>query len=52
MRERFSHVPYPTIDMLTSIIVSNGPGTMFKTDLSRAYKQLFVDPGDIHLFWL
>ena len=35
---------YPTIDMLTSIIVSKGPwALMFNTNLSRAYKQLFVD---------
>ena len=41
---------YPTIDTLTSIIISKGPGAlMFKTDLSRAYKQLFVDPRSIHM---
>ena len=41
---------YPTIDTLTSIIISKGPGAlMFKTDLSRAYKQLFVDPREIHM---
>ena len=41
---------YPTIDTLTSIFIPEGPGAlMFKTDLSRAYKQLFVDPRKIHM---
>ena len=41
---------YPSLDSLTAIIVKKGPGTLlFKTDLKRAYRQIFVDPGDMHL---
>ena len=36
---------------MTSIIISKGPGALrFKTDLSRAYKQLFADPREVHMF--
>ena len=41
---------YPSLDSLTAIIVKKGPGALlFKTDLKRAYRQIFVDPGDMHL---
>lgn len=38
---------YPTVDSLINIIRRKGMGClMFKKDLSRAYRQLPVDPGD------
>ena len=41
---------YPSLDSLTAIIVKKGPGALlFKTDLKRAYRQIFVYPGDMHL---
>lgn len=40
---------YPTIDNLVSLVVQLGPGCkLFKCDLSRAYRQLYIDPGDYH----
>lgn len=41
---------YPTIDALVELVVANGRGSaLFKCDLRRAYRQLPVDPGDIHV---
>ncbi len=41
---------YPTVDSLVSHILHVGKGcALFKCDLSRAYRQFHVDPGDIHL---
>ena len=41
---------YPTVDTLVSYILELGKGShLFKSDLSRAYRQISVDPGDIHL---
>ena len=41
---------YPSLDSSTAIIVKKGPGAfLFKTDLKHAYRQIFVDPGDMHL---
>ncbi len=41
---------YPTVDSLVSHILQLGRGSaLFKCDLSRAYRQIRVDPGDIHL---
>lgn len=41
---------YPTVDSLVEIIKSKGQGCLlFKRDLKRAFRQLPVDPGDIHL---
>ena len=35
---------YPSLDSLTAFIVKRGPGALiFKTDLKRAYRQIFVD---------
>ena len=43
-------VSYPTVDDFIMLIKSKGQGCrMFKRDLKRAYRQLVVDPGDIHL---
>lgn len=43
-------VNYPTVDELIKLIKHKGKGCkIFKRDLKRAYRQLNVDPGDIHL---
>lgn len=43
-------VSYPSVDDLTAIVKQKGVGChLFKRDLSRAYRQLPVCPGDIHL---
>lgn len=44
------HLAYPSVDQLAHIILDRGPGCLlYKRDLRRAYRQLPVDPGDIHL---
>ena len=41
---------YPSIDSLVDLVVQCGRGcAMFKRDLKRAYRQIPVDPGDIHV---
>ena len=43
-------VHYPTVDDLISLIKKKGKGCLlYKRDLKRAYRQIFIDPGDIHL---
>ena len=40
---------YPLVDNLVNLVREKGPGCfLFKCDLSRAYRQLPVDPGDLH----
>ena len=44
---------YPSIDDLIHIIWDKGPGCLlFKRDLSRAYRQIYVDPADYPLLGL
>ena len=41
---------YPSVDNLIERVMTRGKGTlMFKRDLKRAYRQIPVDPGDLHL---
>ena len=41
---------YPSIDSLVELVVQCGRGcAMFKRDLKRVYRQIPVDPGDIHV---
>jgi len=51
----FCKLSYPTVDDFVSIVKKKGVGSyMFKRDLSRAYRQFALDPGDINLqgiFW-
>ena len=46
---------YPTIDMITQRLCDLGPGAhIYKIDLARAFRQLFVDPSDwdlLGLYW-
>lgn len=43
-------VSYPKVDDLINLIKLKGKDCMiFKRDLKRTYRQLAVDPGDIHL---
>ena len=44
---------YPNIDLITQKLARLGPGChVYKVDLSRAFRQLFVDPGDLDLLCL
>ena len=44
---------YPSVDDIVQKLNELGPGTlMFKVDISRAFRQLKVDPGDIDLLGL
>lgn len=44
---------YPTVDIITDMLAAKGKGTyMFKIDLSRAFRQLRVDPADFNLLCL
>ena len=43
------HLRYPSVDNLVNLVRRKGPGCcLFKCDLSHAYRQLPVDPGDLH----
>ena len=40
----------PTIDHITSCIKASGPGThLYKIDISRAFRHVKIDPGDLDL---
>jgi hypothetical protein len=42
---------YPRVDDLVAIVKDKGEGCLlFKRDLRRAYRQIPIDPGDVHLF--
>ncbi|XP_033730957.1 uncharacterized protein LOC117320473 [Pecten maximus] len=44
------NLTYPRVDDLVDLIKDKGKGChMFKRDLKRAYRQIPIDPGDIHL---
>ena len=44
---------YPSVDDIVTKLNELGPGSlMFKIDISRAFRQLKVDPGDIDLVGL
>ena len=44
---------YPTIDNIISTLTKLGPGTLlYKVDLSRAFRQLCIDPLDFNLLCL
>ena len=44
---------YPNIDLITHKLSKLGPGChVYKVDLSRAFRQLFVDPRDLDLLCL
>ena len=41
---------YPSVDDVTALILKKGPGCLlFKRDMRKAFRQIRVDPGDIHL---
>ena len=41
---------YPNVDDFAEIILEKGTGcALFKTDLRKYYRQIFYDPGSIHL---
>ena len=43
-------VHYPTVDDFVRLIKKKGRNCkIFKRDLRRTYRQLVIDPGDIHL---
>jgi len=42
-------VTYPTVDDFIQLIQARGQGSLlFKRDLSRAYRQFFLDPADVY----
>ena len=44
---------YPSVDDIVKRIIELGPGSLLcKGDISRAFRQLKVDPGDINLLGL
>lgn len=44
------NIRYPTVDDLVDLIKKKGKSChLFKRDLKRAYRQIFIDPGDVHL---
>ena len=44
---------YPSVDYTVKKIVELGPGCLlYKVDISRAFRQLKVDPGDLALLGL
>ena len=41
---------YLTVDSLVKLVLQCGKGCLiFKRDLKKAYRQMFIDPGDCHL---
>ena len=43
----------PTIDHITSCVKASGPGThLYKVDISRAFRHVKIDPGDLDLLGL
>ena len=41
---------YPSIDHITEALVTLGPAAqIYKIDISRAFRQIKIDPGDIDL---
>lgn len=48
--QEYEMLKYPTVDALVELVLKHGRGcALFKRDLRRAYRQLPVDPGDIHV---
>ena len=44
---------YPSIDNITSALYKLGPAAqLFKTDISRKFRQIKIDPADIDLLGL
>jgi hypothetical protein len=44
-------ISYCSVDDLVELVKHKGQGCLlFKRDLKRAYRQIPIDPGDIHLF--
>ena len=56
-KERYLDTPYilhyPSVDNITASLCKLGPAAqLFKIDISRAFRQIKVDPGDIDLLGL
>ena len=44
---------YPSVDTIIQQVISTGPAAkIFKVDISRAFRQIRIDPGDIDLLGL
>ena len=44
---------YPSVDDIVKKVLELGPGSLlYKVDISRAFRQLNVDPGDLDLLGL
>ena len=48
--DTYFKLQYPSVDHITDALVQLGPGAMlYKVDISRAFRHLRIDPGDIDL---
>ena len=47
------HLTFPSVVSLIAMVKHKGYGcALYKPDLQRAYRQISVDPGDIHNFFM
>ena len=48
--DTYFKLQYPSVDHITDALIQLGPGAMlYKVDISRAFRHLRIDPGDIDL---
>ena len=51
--DTYFKLQYPSVDHITDALIQLGPGAMlYKVDISRAFRHLRIDPGDIDLLGL
>ena len=51
--DTYFKLQYPSVDHITDALIHLGPGAMlYKFDISRAFRHLRIDPGDIDLLGL
>ena len=51
--DTYFKLQYPSVDHITNTLIQLGPGAMlYKVDISRAFRHLRIDPGDIDFLGL
>ena len=51
--QAYYHLSYPSVDHIVDHLKSLGPGALiYKVDISRAFRHLRIDPGDLDLLGL